>query len=74
MKRVNENGMVKVCMSPKYGSRQKVDKMPYSHELYLYVQGLMEYVMHRYFHQTNDDNNVPTDEETKLDAINRLAS
>jgi len=37
MKRVNDNGSVKICMSPKLGSRQKIAKMPYSHDLYPYV-------------------------------------
>ena len=62
-------------MSPRFGSRQKIDKMPYSHDLYTYVQGLMEYACQKYIQPKGDSGSMlPIDEESKLDTINRLAT
>lgn len=47
MKRVNSNGMIKTCMSPKFGTRRiEIKNMPYKDKLYPYVQGLMELAYH----------------------------
>jgi hypothetical protein len=61
-------------MSPKYGSRQRITKMPYNHEMYPYMQSLMEYAMHKFILPQTNDSQPPSEDESKVDAMNRLAA